>query len=54
MNNTFFIGNEVRLKSGGPEMTLNELSIDGAHCLWFDGNILHSAWFNQKSLVYAR
>jgi uncharacterized protein YodC (DUF2158 family) len=54
MDTTFFIGTEVRLKSGGPEMTINELSIDGARCYWFDGNTLNTAWFNLKSLVSAK
>ena len=39
-------GNQVQLKSGGPIMTIQELGdfsiddgiVDGAKCIWFDGN----------------
>ena len=51
---TYSIGQEVRLKTGSPEMTINEVSVDGARCYWFDGNLLQSAWFAFEALVPAK
>lgn len=31
-------GSTVKLKSGGPLMTVNRLINDGWHCIWFDKN----------------
>ncbi len=41
MENKFEIGDIVRLKSGGPDMTVTSLDryIDGVYfCAWFNGN----------------
>jgi uncharacterized protein YodC (DUF2158 family) len=36
-NDAFFIGDVVRLKSGGPEMTIDELDDNGGvGCVWFE------------------
>lgn len=32
----FSIGDRVRLKSGGPVMTIEEISGDDISCVWFD------------------
>jgi uncharacterized protein YodC (DUF2158 family) len=52
-SNQYVIGQEVRLKSGGPQMTVNEVSSDGARCYWFDINTLHSAWFAFDAIISA-
>jgi uncharacterized protein YodC (DUF2158 family) len=31
----FNVGDVVRLKSGGPIMTIGEINDDTAHCTWF-------------------
>lgn len=31
------VGDTVKLKSGGPAMTVDRLMGEGADCLWFDG-----------------
>jgi uncharacterized protein YodC (DUF2158 family) len=49
----YVVGQEVRLKSGGPQMTINEVSSDGARCYWFDVNTLNSAWFAIDAIVPA-
>lgn len=53
MVNPFKIGLEVRLKSGSPQMTVNEISKDGVFCYWFDGNLLQAAWFHMDAVVLA-
>lgn len=46
------IGDKVRLKSGGPEMTVNQLDNSGAgvECVWFDGTKRTSAFFSELTL----
>lgn len=47
----FETGDIVRLKSGGPGMTVNEYSTLGAHCQWFAGGKLNSGYFSEAALV---
>jgi uncharacterized protein YodC (DUF2158 family) len=51
----FKTGDIVRLKSGGPEMTVDEslLSLDGkkVHCLWFAREKLESGDFSPEALI---
>ena len=58
MSNTYNIGDIVRLKSGGPEMTVRKVNSDigggfsGSYqCQWFAGKKLDSGVFPQESLV---
>ena len=60
MSSKFAIGDVVRLKSGGPEMTINEIedtvSIQGLggesiQCQWFSGTLLQDDWFWSGSLI---
>lgn len=46
------IGDIVRLKSGGPSMTVNAIrDSDGTiYCHWFAGNKLESGYFNPESI----
>ena len=51
-------GDIVRLKSGGPPMTVKEIgeyvgSPEGASCVWFDGRKQHAAVFDVATLEYA-
>lgn len=48
----FSSGDIVKLKSGGPEMTVQrELSDDRYRCQWFAGKKLESGEFPESSLV---
>ena len=51
----FKIGDIVRLKSGGPPMTVDEVDKRAASqiiaCLWFDGAQLEDGEFSPASLV---
>ncbi|WP_106477407.1 YodC family protein [Phytohalomonas tamaricis] len=53
MKNPYVVGDVVRLKSGGPKMTVTEASFDdsvAAH--WFDSHdILHTGVFPTNALV---
>ncbi len=46
------IGDKVRLKSGGPEMTVNQLDSVGmgVECVWFDGAKRSNAFFSESTL----
>ena len=48
----FEVGTIVKLKSGGPEMTIQSFSNDGvsAYCQWFAGKKLESGTFPEDSL----
>lgn len=48
----FQAGDVVRLKSGGPDMTVKRLMGVGADCVWFQGdNRLEEAWFEFDLLM---
>ena len=52
MAEKFKVGDVVRLKSGGPNMTVlaNEEDIDFIICQWFDGEELKDGNFSPESL----
>jgi uncharacterized protein YodC (DUF2158 family) len=50
----FKTGDVVRLKSGGPDMTVNGFSNgpnEEPHCAWFDGDVLRESYFYDETLV---
>lgn len=57
--NTFNVGDIVKLKSGGPEMTINSVSTNsqtgeftGVYtCQWFAGKKLDQGRFPEESLI---
>lgn len=59
--NEFQIGDVVKLKSGGPVMTIQNLGDysgpsgikNGAFCIWFDGNKQQTSVFEVVTLVKA-
>ncbi len=56
MNNTspFNIGDLVKLKSGGPKMTVQEVVDAGkVRCQWFAGAVLQSGLFPNLSVDHA-
>ncbi len=57
----FQLGDVVRLKSGGPEMTVEWVGVDGftnqpvIQCKWFDSdNKLHTQGFGPDTLMRAK
>jgi uncharacterized protein YodC (DUF2158 family) len=46
----FNVGDIVKLKSGGPNMTVDNASSSRIICTWFEGLILHTAEFDQGAL----
>ena len=47
----FQVGDVVKLKSGGPEMTVQDEDESGEyHCQWFAGKKLASGWFPEAGL----
>jgi uncharacterized protein YodC (DUF2158 family) len=44
-------GDVVRLRSGGPPLTISKLSGEGAHCMWFEGDFLHQQVFPAAALA---
>jgi uncharacterized protein YodC (DUF2158 family) len=46
----FQVGDIVKLKSGGPEMTVKERVTSGYHCQWFAGKKLESGTFPEAGL----
>jgi uncharacterized protein YodC (DUF2158 family) len=49
----FNLGDVVKLKSGGPEMTIDELSGTQAHCTWFEKTKRTGSWFELVALTKA-
>jgi uncharacterized protein YodC (DUF2158 family) len=48
----FQLGDIVRLKSGGPKMTVRKLMGVGVDCVWFEGNSLAGgSWFESYLLI---
>src|SRR3977135_1912720 len=47
----FAIGEVVKLKSGGHEMTVQEIMEDGAKCIWSDGKRVRSESFHPTLLI---
>jgi uncharacterized protein YodC (DUF2158 family) len=47
-------GAVVRLKSGGPKMTIDTIDKFGATCVWFDGGERKEGLFKLDSLEIAR
>lgn len=52
----FNIGDVVKLKSGGPPMTVIMLRRDrkGAQCGWFEQGEYRSEWFMNECLVHSK
>lgn len=54
MTHVFDKGDVVRLKSGGPTMTVSSRTIDGTTisyaCQWFEGTILNTGTFDQDAV----
>lgn len=49
----FSVGDVVRLKSGGPKMTVTEDADDNTvRCMWFDGSTPRSEVFPDDVLEY--
>ena len=47
----FNIGDVLRLKSGGPDMTINYIADDGdVQCYWFTGSKREEAFFNSQAV----
>jgi uncharacterized protein YodC (DUF2158 family) len=54
MSPTFDLGNTVRLRSGGPVMTINEKAQGGGLvCVWFAGNEVKHHTFRPEALEAA-
>jgi len=49
----FKVGDVVRLKSNGPAMTIDEIAGTQAHCVWFNGTVLSSGYFEMAALDVA-
>lgn len=47
-------GEVVRLKSGGPNMTVEQYVAGVYECVWFDGDVLHRARFEFALLERAQ
>jgi uncharacterized protein YodC (DUF2158 family) len=51
MTQTFNVGDTVRLRSGGPVMTINEKAQAGGFvCVWFAGNDVKHHMFKPEAL----
>ena len=58
MDDQLKVGDVVRLKSGGPDMTIENIGKyvhkDGAMCVWFDGKKRFHEVFDLATLELAR
>ncbi|MBF0169404.1 MAG: DUF2158 domain-containing protein [Alphaproteobacteria bacterium] len=51
MSTSFSVGDTVRLKSGGPVMTIEKMENDRIFCVWFDSkNELQRNGFHAPTL----
>ncbi|MCC8628870.1 YodC family protein [Xanthomonas vesicatoria] len=56
MSNKYSVGEIVKLRSGGPDMTVQEVPVAGSQhknhyrCQWFAGKKLESGSFQEESL----
>jgi len=46
----FKVGDVVKLKSGGPAMTVSELAVTQVWCMWFEGTEQKQAIFPVDAL----
>ena len=46
----FNVGDVVRLKSGGPNMTIDNAATSRIICRWFEDHIMHTAESDQGAL----
>ena len=55
MSNQFKIGDRVKLKSGGPVLTVNRLATDGdvVEVIWFEGANIKNTWVSIDALEKA-
>ena len=46
-------GSVIQLKSGGPKMTVSEITPTGEHyrCQWFTGSKLEEGYFPEEALI---
>jgi uncharacterized protein YodC (DUF2158 family) len=52
MSNQFAVGDVVKLKSGGPQMTVESLdNHDQISCIWFNDNKKHKDSFHKDLLL---
>lgn len=54
----FKVGDVVKLRSGGPKMTINGSANDSFHqtgwkCAWFKGGVLAEGEFSEEALIIA-
>lgn len=54
MPTSFKTGDIVKLKSGGPEMTVTEVDPPNIYCSWFAGKKLEDGRFPRGSLIHAK
>jgi uncharacterized protein YodC (DUF2158 family) len=50
MEDSFVVGDQVQLKSGGHAMTIEEIDGNNISCVWFEGKTLHRDSFVSATL----